>query len=110
MNTKLPKNVKVIITETSEELRKIYSGKVKGMILFGSYARGDQSRGSDIDIALLLDKPDAIIMEREKFFETICRISLKYDTVVSVIPIDYKKYKMKQNPLFINIANEGIKI
>ncbi len=110
MNRKIPNQIKEIITETNNELRKIYSKKMKGMILFGSYARGNDAYGSDIDIALLLDHPGELSMEREKYFETIWRISLKYDTVVSVIPVNYNEYKINKTPLTINIVNEGIMI
>ena len=110
MNRNIPDRIKDVITETGDELQKIYSRKMKGMILFGSYARGEEASGSDIDIALLLDHPDDGHREREKYFDAIWRISLKYDTVVSVIPMDYTEYKMKKTPLTINIAREGIRI
>lgn len=110
MNRKIPDQIKDVIAETGDELLKIYSRKMKGMILFGSYARGEEAYGSDIDIALLLECPDDGYREREKYFDVIWRISLKYDTVVSVIPMDYLEYYMKKTPLTINIAREGIMI
>ena len=43
-----------------EEVRKIYGERLKSVILYGSYARGDFRPDSDIDIMILVDiKPIA---------------------------------------------------
>lgn len=78
------------------------------MILFGSYARGDFAEGSDIDIALLLEELKDSSLEREKYLPVICRLSLKYDAVVSVIPFDYGEFQSKRTPLILNVQKEGI--
>ena len=44
------------IAARKDELRREYGLRRIG--LFGSYARGDASEGSDIDIVVELDKPD----------------------------------------------------
>ena len=80
------------------------------MILFGSYSRGDFTEESDIDIALLIDKMENISSERKKYLSAISRLSLKYDTVISVIPFDYMTFQSKRTPLILNVTWEGIKI
>ncbi|MCU0286472.1 MAG: nucleotidyltransferase domain-containing protein [Acidobacteria bacterium] len=80
------------------------------MILFGSYARGDYVEGSDIDIALLLEGLTDIYLEREKYFPVVCRISLQYDTVVSVIPFDYREFQEKKTPLILNVQKKGVRL
>lgn len=47
-----------------EEVRKIYGERLKSVILYGSYARGDFRPDSDIDIMILVDLTD---MEIEKY-------------------------------------------
>jgi len=44
------------IAEHKDELRRSFG--VKKIGLFGSYARGEVSEGSDIDIVVELEKPD----------------------------------------------------
>ena len=46
--------MKQIITEFIDELKK--NKKIQGILIFGSYARGDQRETSDIDILVLVDK------------------------------------------------------
>lgn len=48
--------------------------------------------------------------ERERYFPIICNLSLKYDTVVSVVPMDYETYLNTKTPLILNARKEGIRI
>jgi predicted nucleotidyltransferase len=105
---KIPKKVRLVLSETRQELRKIYPDRFKELILFGSYARGDFLDGSDIDVVLLLENLTDIFREREKYFPLICRISLENDTVVSVVPFDFDEFQRKRTPLILNIKKEGI--
>jgi predicted nucleotidyltransferase len=56
LHKKLPKKVQQIVQEAKEQLQAIYSGHLQEMILFGSYARGDYTKGSDIDLLILVLK------------------------------------------------------
>jgi predicted nucleotidyltransferase len=56
LHKKLPKKVQQIVQEAKEQLQAIYSGRLQEMILFGSYARGDYTKGSDIDLLILVLK------------------------------------------------------
>lgn len=47
-----------------EEVKKIYGERLKSVILYGSYARGDFGPDSDIDIMIRVDLAD---MEIEKY-------------------------------------------
>jgi len=106
----IPHRVQTILKETRNELQKIYSDRLKEIILFGSYARGDFMDNSDIDIILLLEGVKDISTEREKYLPITGRLSLKYDTVISVIPFDFQVFHQKRIPLILNVNKEGIRI
>jgi predicted nucleotidyltransferase len=110
MAKSFPKKIKKILAETKGQLSFLYAHRLKEIILFGSYARGDYTRGSDIDLLLLLDGVDDPDVERKRYARTICDLSLKYDTVVSVIPMDYKRYLSRKTPLILNARREGMRI
>ena len=54
----MPSNVKNIIDEFIIEINKILGKRLKKVILYGSYARGDFNEDSDIDIMILTDLMD----------------------------------------------------
>jgi predicted nucleotidyltransferase len=107
MAKKLPKKIMQILTEAKTQLSALYPHRLKDVILFGSYARGDYTKGSDIDLLLLLDRIVDMSSERDLYFSAICDLSLKYDTVVSVIPMEYEIYCSQKSPLILNAHKEG---
>lgn len=110
MKKNLPKNVIKILDEVKECLEKIYGDKLKGIILYGSYARGDFTDGSDIDLIILLEYMTEPLKEREKYFDEIWKLDLKHDTVISIIPLKEEDYKTRRLPVILNARREGIQI
>jgi predicted nucleotidyltransferase len=110
MRKKLSKKITRVISETKEQLQSIYSRQLREIILFGSCARGDYSKGSDIDLLLLLDHLDNPGAERDRYMAIICDLSLKYDMVVSIIPMDYATYHTQKTPLILNVQKEGVRL
>ena len=108
MAKQLPVNIKNILNEIRACFDGIYAKRIKEMILFGSYARGDFESDSDIDLLLLLDNLDDVDTERARYMPAVCELSLKYDTVLSVIPMEYETYRTRKTPLILNVQREGV--
>lgn len=51
----MPQKVQSLLLQYLTEVRKIYGSHLKSVILYGSYARGDYTKDSDIDIMILVD-------------------------------------------------------
>lgn len=106
----IPQRVRTILKETRQELQNIYQDRLKEVILYGSYARGDFMDDSDIDIILLLEGVKDISAERDRYLPITGRLSLKHDTVISVIPFDVKVFHKQRTPLILNVNREGIRL
>ena len=50
----MPQTMKNLIEQYISEIKKIYGSHLREMILYGSYARGDYRRDSDVDIMICL--------------------------------------------------------
>ena len=74
--------------------------------MFGSSARGDYVKSSDIDILIKLPKVNREI--EEELFDIAYDLELEYDCLIDVIviPENMKNYI----PLYQNIEREGIAI
>lgn len=60
----MPTTIQTLLEIYVTKLLDIYGSHIKSVILYGSYARGDYTEDSDIDIMILLDISD---MEIKKF-------------------------------------------
>jgi predicted nucleotidyltransferase len=49
------KNINPILEDFKKRVRKLYGNKLKNILLYGSWARGDVKEHSDIDLAVLLE-------------------------------------------------------
>jgi predicted nucleotidyltransferase len=108
MKNKKIKEIEPILEEVKGSLQKIYGDKLKGIILYGSYARGDATEGSDIDLILLLDEIEDPVLEMEKYFDAIWKLDLKYDTVISILPIGEEEFRIRRLPVLLNAKKEGL--
>ena len=95
------------------DLQKIYGKYLQSVILYGSYARGDYTEDSDVDIMILLDLTDSEIKEyRHQLSEYTYEFYMTYD--VDIKPIAKSKehfMKWVENyPFYANVNKEGVKL
>ncbi len=108
----LNKNLKPNEIDAVKELKKAIQTKFSDskLILFGSKARGDYDRESDIDILILLKEYS---FEKEKAIWNISfYIELKYNIIFSILVESKRWFKIWDNvmPIIETINNEGIPI
>lgn len=102
-----------IIQTMVESYRAVYGSDIVDIVLYGSYARGDFTECSDIDIVAVVHGSRLELQEKLKtIWDNSFEIGLENDIIVSssVIPYDeFVKYKQTL-PYYRNIAEEGRKI
>jgi predicted nucleotidyltransferase len=102
------RNLQNLIKELKRELLSLYSSRLKYLLLFGSYARGQEKPDySDIDFLLVLDDFESPWTEIKKTGEIVSNISLKYGRTISLIPVKEEDYQKRKSPLMLNIRKEG---
>ena len=89
------KKLEKIITEFRQALEKIYGDKLINLVLYGSQARGDATEDSDIDIMVILKSPVSPGDEIFRMGEVKNQINLKYDQLISVLPISEEDFYVK---------------
>lgn len=94
--------------ELKEGLVSIYRSKLKGVYLYGSYARGDYQQGSDLDILVVLKKYDSYGDEINRTSELVGDLSLEYGISISRVFMTESQWKGSDTPLLRNIRIEGL--
>ena len=100
--------IKDIIKELKIGLEKKYGSQLKSILLFGSYARGEETEDSDIDIAIILKDFDHACTEIERTGDIVSSLSLKFDTLISLVPIKEKDWLERKTALISNIKRDGV--
>ena len=92
----------------AKDLTVLYGDELDKIVLYGSYARGEQTVDSDVDIAVVLKKDDS--KKHEKMIDIVVDCELDLGVTLSVVPIDYEQYMEWKDklPFYKNIEKEGI--
>jgi predicted nucleotidyltransferase len=109
----MPNRIDKIIQQFISEVSNVLGNRLKKVILYGSYARGDYDKNSDIDIMILTDLNDKeIIQYRMKIRELACDIELENDIIISPLIRNIDKYNQRVNiiPFYMNVQKEGVVI
>lgn len=99
--------LKKVVTSVNIEM----PGIVEQIILYGSYARGDYSPESDLDIMLLMNcRSDEIKQFQKVVCKIASRIGLENDIEVSFSMQDKETFEKRLAilPFYRNIKNEGV--
>lgn len=97
-----------ILDELAGGLKNLYGERYRGLVLYGSYARGEADEGSDVDVLLLLKGPVAAGQEITKTVSIVWPISLEAGYTLSVLPVDVEAYREPKEPFLINALKEGM--
>ncbi|MCD8197958.1 MAG: nucleotidyltransferase domain-containing protein [Lachnospiraceae bacterium] len=107
----MPQTIQSVLEKYISEIKRIYGNDLKKIVLYGSYARDDFRKDSDIDIMILLDLPDNEIKNyRHQLSDITYDFNMDYDMDIKPIAKNEEHFmKWVENyPFYANINKEGI--
>ena len=105
--------VKNILNKVENNMIELFQNKLQDIILYGSYARNENTAESDMDIMILVDEKEEILKNYEDSVEDIMvDLSLEYGIVLSLYTQSLQQYKTQVSvlPFLQNIQREGIRV
>ena len=82
--------------------------ELKGLSLYGSYARGEQQKDSDVDILVVLDHYEHYVGEVRRSGQLASDLSLKYGVSVSRVFVRENDWKLQDSVFLATIREEAM--
>lgn len=105
--------MKNLILQYVDSVQKIYGTHLKQVILYGSYARGDFTEDSDVDLMILVDLNEE---EAGRFSDELSELGFEYNVGhdIWMMPVvkniqNFFKWSAAY-PFYRNIKEEGVSL
>ena len=106
----MSKRVRKLLKEFKTNVTSIYGEQLKAVYLYGSYARGENVDGSDLDIVVILNDFQRRAAEIRRTSDLVGDLSLDYEITVSPLFMREKKWETNKFALLRNIKAEGVSL
>lgn len=97
-----------LLNRIKERLKVTFRDRLKGIILYGSEARGDATEDSDIDLLVLLEGPVKALGDLRIIVDALYPLQLEVDRPIHATPADFADYQAGEFSLYANVREEGV--
>jgi predicted nucleotidyltransferase len=92
------------------DLRELYGERLREVLLFGSWARGDAHPESDVDLLVVLDEVESSFAERRRMDDILWKHSFEHDAVAVAIPVSAARFEHPVEPFLIEARKHAISV
>jgi len=104
----MSETVEMLLAELKFGLQGLYAARLRGVYLYGSYARGEGERDSDLDVLIVLDRLDSYGAEVDRTSKLVSNISLRYGISVSRVFVSEGQWQNSEGLFLANVREESI--
>ena len=108
----MPVYISNIVQDFANNVRKMLGNSLDSVIVYGSYARGDYSELSDVDVMLLVSLKEEIKRISDQISDLDFDFMIKYGVDISpvITNTDHFNYWVDNLPYYRNVRDEGVKL
>ncbi len=99
-----------LLLELKQGLERIYGGRLRGVYLYGSYAREEQDDESDLDALIVLDCIDRYGAEIDRTGKLVSNLSLRHGTSISRVFVSEEDWLHLNTAFLSNVRDEAIAV
>jgi predicted nucleotidyltransferase len=97
-----------VLNEIRPRLDAAFGRRLKGVILFGSRARGEVAPDSDMDLMVLLEGPIDLGKDLDAIVHALYPLQLEVDYAINAMPADIRDFEAQKFGIYRNAKREGI--
>jgi predicted nucleotidyltransferase len=87
-----------------------FGSRLRGVVLYGSEARGEATPDSDIDVLVLLTGPVALGRDLRTIIDALYPLQLEMDRVLEAFPVDEEDYLRGEYAWYREAQKDGIRV
>jgi predicted nucleotidyltransferase len=91
-----------------QRLQAIYGERLRGIYLYGSYARGEQDAESDLDVLIVLDGVPHYSAEVDRTSRLISELSIEHGVSISRVFISERDWASGDTPFVTAARREAV--
>lgn len=104
-----PAQVVAALGELKAALSGLYGARLRGVYLYGSYARGDyRPDDSDVDVLVVLAGEVQPSEEVKHYSQIVSDICLRHDLLIATFPVSERWFHERHTPFFENVRREAV--
>jgi len=98
-----------LLTRVKRALQDAFGGRLRGVVLYGSEARGKAEPDSDIDLLVLLESQESYWDDVRTCIHALYPLVLENDgRPIDAKPVTVEEYEAQEWPLYQAVKEEGI--
>ena len=98
-----------LLSRVKSILQQAFGERLRGVILYGSEARGTAEPDSDIDLLVLLDGP-VTWDDSKTSIHALYPLVLESERLIHAVEVDAAEYEAQEWPLYRMVKSEGIPV
>jgi predicted nucleotidyltransferase len=98
-----------LLRRVKSSLQKAFGDRLRGVILYGSEARGTAEPDSDIDLLVLLEGP-VTWDDSKKSIHVLYPLVLEIERPIHAMEVDKAEYEAQEWPLYRMVKAEGVAV
>ena len=97
-----------VLKSLRQRLERLYGVRLKGLYLFGSFARDDADEESDIDVLIVLDRVSNYSAEIADTSGIVSDLSLEFRQSISCVFASEEQWRNENTMFFLNVRKEAV--
>lgn len=97
-----------LLDQVKARLHETYGERIKRVILYGSHARGEATKDSDVDVLVVVDSSLNPREVEDSLSDFLYDIVLNEAELVSVLAVSEDRFESYRSPFMLNVKKEGV--